>query len=173
MPSPVWSSIFKEIRYNLTDRTDLLRLRQGYNFKSLQEISPFLEPQGSGITALWAQTLALKLNCVVTIGYPEKEDIEEKWPTSPEYYNSVIVVNPDGETIANYRKTFLYYTDETWALEGPQGFYGGSIPQLGTTAMGICRSHSIQTSYWPRRLTRAFRHGYQVGFIVNTRWVEY
>ncbi|KAI1284691.1 carbon-nitrogen hydrolase [Xylaria sp. FL0933] len=110
----------------------------GYNFKSLQEISPFLEPRGSGISALWARTVALKLDCVVTVGYPEKEDVKHKWPTSPEYYNSVLVVNPDGETIAHYRKSFLYYTDETWALEGPEGFYGGSIPQFGTTAMGIC-----------------------------------
>lgn len=39
----------------------------------------------------------------------------------------------------NYRKTFLYYTDETWALEGPDGFYGGTIPGLGNVAMGICK----------------------------------
>ncbi|KAI0096000.1 hypothetical protein GGR51DRAFT_544488 [Nemania sp. FL0031] len=110
----------------------------GYNFKSLRDISPFLEPQGSGITALWARTVALKLNCLVTVGYPEKVDVKPKWPTSPEYYNSVIVVNSDGETIANYRKTHLYYTDETWALEGPDGFYSGFIPGLGNTAMGIC-----------------------------------
>jgi len=37
----------------------------------------------------------------------------------------------------NYRKSFLYYTDETWALEGP-GFYGGVIKDLGNVAMGIC-----------------------------------
>ncbi|KAI1745914.1 carbon-nitrogen hydrolase [Xylaria scruposa] len=111
----------------------------GYNFKSLQQISPFLESRGSGISALWARTTALKLNCVVTVGYPEKVDVKSKWPTSPEYYNSVIAVNSDGETIAHYRKTFLYYTDETWALEGPEGFYGGFIPELGTTtSMGIC-----------------------------------
>jgi hypothetical protein len=48
-------------------------------------------------------------------------------------------VNDDGETIGNYRKRFLYYTDETWALEGQEGFYNGFIPGLGTTAMGICR----------------------------------
>ncbi|KAI0532428.1 carbon-nitrogen hydrolase [Xylaria digitata] len=124
------------------ENLDLLVLPElafaGYNFKSLQEISPFLEPQGSGISALWARDVALRLNCVVTIGYPEKEDVEAKWPTSPEYYNSVIAVNADGETIAHYRKNFLYYTDETWALEGQEGFYGGYIPQLGNTSMGIC-----------------------------------
>ncbi|KAF2970330.1 hypothetical protein GQX73_g3215 [Xylaria multiplex] len=124
------------------ENLDLLVLPElafaGYNFKSLQEISPFLELQGSGISALWARTVALRLNCVVTIGYPEKEDVEAKWPASPEYYNSVIAMNADGETIAHYRKNFLYYTDETWALEGQEGFYGGYIPQLGNISMGIC-----------------------------------
>ncbi|KAH6963611.1 hypothetical protein DER45DRAFT_116405 [Fusarium avenaceum] len=110
----------------------------GYNFKSLQDITPFLEPSGSGITSLWARTIALKYNCTVTVGYPEKVDVSPKWPTGPEYYNSVIVVNGDGETIANYRKSFLYSTDETWALEGGQGFYDGFIPGLGNTSIGIC-----------------------------------
>ncbi|KAI1330200.1 hypothetical protein F5Y16DRAFT_416231 [Xylariaceae sp. FL0255] len=112
----------------------------GYNFKSLQHINPYLEPKGSGITALWARTMALKYNCVVTVGYPEKVDVKPKWPTSPEYYNSVHIVNSDGETIGNYRKRFLYYTDETWALEGQDGFHDSWIPGLGCTAMGICDS---------------------------------
>ncbi|RYP61359.1 hypothetical protein DL770_009807 [Monosporascus sp. CRB-9-2] len=110
----------------------------GYNFKSLQDIAPFLEPSKAGITSLWARTTALKYNCVVAAGYPEKVDVSRNWPTSPEYYNSLIVVNSDGETIANYRKTHLYYTDETWALENPNGFYRGYLPGVGRTAMGIC-----------------------------------
>ncbi|TQN74676.1 Protein N-terminal amidase [Colletotrichum shisoi] len=123
------------------DGLDLLVLPElafsGYNFKSLQHISPFLEHSGSGITSLWARTTALKYNCNVVVGYPEKVDVSDNWPTSPEYYNSAIVVNEDGETIANYRKTFLYYTDETWALEG-QGFFDGPIPGVGNASMGIC-----------------------------------
>lgn len=83
--------------------------------------------------------MALKYNCVVTVGYPEKVDVSPKWPTGPEYYNSAIVVNEDGETIANYRKAFLYYTDESWALEGNKGFYEGIIPGLGKTSIGICK----------------------------------
>lgn len=53
----------------------------GYNFKSLAEITPYLEHAGSGITALWARTTALKYDCVVVVGYPEKVDISPKWPT--------------------------------------------------------------------------------------------
>jgi protein N-terminal amidase len=123
---------------------DQANVPKGYNFKSLQDITPFLEPSGSGITSLWARTIALKYNCVVTVGYPEKVDVSPKWPTGPEYYNSVIVVNGDGETIANYRKSFLYQTDETWALEGNRGFFDGFIPGLGNTSIGICKcSHNI------------------------------
>ncbi|PSR97173.1 hypothetical protein BD289DRAFT_426626 [Coniella lustricola] len=110
----------------------------GYNFKSLNHISPYLEPQGSGISALWARTTALKYNTNVVVGYPEKVDVAPKWPTGPEYYNSTIVINGDGETIANYRKSFLYVIDETWALEGKDGFFADEMPGLGNIAMGIC-----------------------------------
>ena len=74
---------------------------------------------------------------MVTVGYPEKVDVAPKWPASPEYYNSAITVNADGETIANYRKSFLYYTDETWALEGPDGFFDGAIEGLGNVAIAV------------------------------------
>lgn len=104
----------------------------------MQDIAPFLEYSGSGITSLWARTVALKYNCVVTVGYPEKVDLSAQWPANPEYYNSTIVVNAEGETIANYRKAFLYYTDESWALEGNEGFFEGYIPGLGNTSIGIC-----------------------------------
>lgn len=114
------------------------RVLIGYNFKSLQQISPFLEHTCSGISSLWARKTALKYDCCVVVGYPEKVDVTPKWPTSPEYYNSAIIVNGNGETIANYRKSFLYYTDETWALEGGEGFFEGCLPGLGNAAMGIC-----------------------------------
>lgn len=76
---------------------------------------------------------------------------------SPEYYSSSITINRDGETIANYRKSFLYYTDESWALEGPDGFYDGEIEGLGNVAMGICK--------WPTKsFEREFswNHRYQL-----------
>lgn len=132
----------------------------GYNFKSLQEIVPFLEPSRSGISSLWARTMALKYDCTVVVGYPEKVDLSQRWPTGPEYYNSAIVVNGDGDTIANYRKSFLYYTDETWALEG-NGFYNGWIPGAGKTAIGICKCSSTALIL-ATLLTLPSRHGHQV-----------
>jgi protein N-terminal amidase len=87
---------------------------------------------------LWARATALKHECVVTVGYPEKVDM-----ASPEYYNSAITVNADGETIANYRKKFLYFPDKTWALEGPDGFFDGEILGLGNVVMGICKWQTL------------------------------
>lgn len=114
---------------------ELLTSGIGYNFKSKQEIAPFLELAGLGVSSLWARTTALKYDCTVAVGYPERF---RPYPSDrEELFNSLILVNGDGENVANYRKSSLYYTDETWASEG-SGFYGGYIGSLGNTAMGIC-----------------------------------
>jgi predicted amidohydrolase len=69
------------------------------------------------------------------VGYPER--FRPHPSDREELFNSLIVVNGDGENVAHYRKSSLYYTDETWASEG-SGFYGGYINGLGSVAMGIC-----------------------------------
>ncbi|AEO56128.1 hypothetical protein MYCTH_2090061 [Thermothelomyces thermophilus ATCC 42464] len=66
--------------------------------------------------------------------------------SEPENYNSLIVVDRDGETLANYSKSFLYYTDATWAREG-RGFYGGKLGDLGQTAMGICTPYKFEAPW--------------------------
>lgn len=111
----------------------LMRLSTGGQFTSLQDIYPHLEPTGSGITSLWARTIALKYGCTVVVGYPEKVDVSSKWPASPEYYNSAIVINEEGETSGGYRKSHLYGLDETWALEGGDGFFSGDIANMDVT----------------------------------------
>lgn len=109
----------------------------GCHFKSLQDIYPHLEPTGSGISSLWARTIALKYGCSVVLGYPEKVDVTAKWPASPEYYNSAIVINEEGETAGGYRKNHLYGLDETWALEGGDGFFTGEVGGYADTTIGI------------------------------------
>ncbi|KAJ5199077.1 Carbon-nitrogen hydrolase [Penicillium cf. griseofulvum] len=96
----------------------------GYNFPSLEAIEPYLEPAGDGPSASWARETARRLRCKVCIGYPEIEKDSEN-PNKITYYNSLLVVDEDGEFILNYRKSFLYYTDETWAAEGQveRGFH--------------------------------------------------
>ncbi|KAF7194181.1 Protein N-terminal amidase, partial [Pseudocercospora fuligena] len=102
-----------------TTNLDLLVLPEmafsGYNFSSLTHIQPYLEPTASGPTTQWAIKTAKERNCTIIVGYPEKSlepNGEEK------RYNSTVTVGPSGQILANYRKSFLYYTDETWASEG-------------------------------------------------------
>ncbi|PHH64992.1 hypothetical protein CDD81_3629 [Ophiocordyceps australis] len=108
----------------------------GYNFKTLQDVEPFLEDKDSGASCAWARAAAAKYKCVVVAGYPEKVHGPSASSMETERYNAAIVV--DGERVTNCRKSFLYYTDEAWALEG-QGFYHGTISSLGIkTSIGIC-----------------------------------
>ncbi|ORY16110.1 N-terminal asparagine amidohydrolase-like protein [Clohesyomyces aquaticus] len=106
----------------------------GYNFQSLEEITPFLEPTTSGPTTQWAIRIASHYKCHVTVGYPEVTS------TSPQtQYNSTVTVSPSGAILANYRKAFLYYTDETWSSEGPERkFFSGQLGALGNVTLGIC-----------------------------------
>ncbi|KAF4454401.1 carbon-nitrogen family protein [Fusarium austroafricanum] len=127
-----------------TEGLDILILPElafsGRNFKSLNDIEPFLEYPGSGITSLWARTVALKYDCTVVVGYPEKfqnASALDKSTSLPPNYNSALVINEEGETVANYRKRFLASTDETWAREGQDNFLNRPIPKLGMVLMGI------------------------------------
>ncbi|KAF1957474.1 carbon-nitrogen hydrolase [Byssothecium circinans] len=105
----------------------------GYNFHSLEEIQPFLEPTTAGISTQWAIQVAKHYACHVTIGYPEVTTTEPKTQ-----YNSTVTVSPAGTILTNYRKTFLYYTDETWSSEPTSTFYTGMLGTLGPVTHGIC-----------------------------------
>ncbi|KAL4947627.1 carbon-nitrogen hydrolase [Aspergillus filifer] len=100
----------------------------GYNFPSLDSIKPYLEPAGKGPSADWARRTAQRLGCKVCVGYPEIETDEQG---NEKYYNALLVVDEEGSVLLNYRKTFLYYTDETWASEGSAelGFHQLTFPK--------------------------------------------
>lgn len=122
----------------------------GYNFHSLEEITPYLEPTTSGISTQWAIQVAKHYSCHVTIGYPEVTT--PRGHETKTQYNSTVTVSPTGEILCNYRKSFLYYTDETWSSEGPadkshilstssspdQPFFSGHLGALGEVTLGIC-----------------------------------
>ena len=120
----------------------------GYNYPSYDSIKPFLEPTTSGVTTQWAISTAKQLGCHVIAGYPElSTDIDETKQALPnavtnepihKRYNSTVTVSPTGEILANYRKSFLYYTDESWATEGPAGFFCDKLGSLGKVSLGIC-----------------------------------
>ncbi|KAF8443500.1 carbon-nitrogen hydrolase [Terfezia claveryi] len=110
----------------------------GYNFRSLQEISFHLEPTAAGPSTVWARSVARRLRCFVCVGYPECTATSPNPPMGIQRYNSCVLVNPQGNVVSNYRKHFLFSTDERWAEEGKEGFFAGEVPGIGTVAMGIC-----------------------------------
>lgn len=113
-------------------------LSSGYNFLTLEAIQPYLEPTTAGPTTEWAIHTAQRLRCHVTVGYPETI------PSQPGVnYNSTVTVAPDGSVLVNYRKSFLYMKDETWAQEGAgenpkKPFFHGDLGMLGKVSLGIC-----------------------------------
>jgi protein N-terminal amidase len=105
---------------------------------SLAAIGPYLEPTACGPSTQWAQKQAMDFQIAVAVGYPERD------VSSPERkaYNSLVFVDKTGAVVANTRKSFLYYTDETWASEG-QGFFSGELylgplSEKRTVTAGIC-----------------------------------
>lgn len=63
--------------------------------------------------------------------------------------------------LVNYRKSFLYYTDETWAEEGKEGFFAGNVEGLGSVAMGICQSRSsVFFMFSGKRVERGSYHDF-------------
>ena len=117
----------------------------GYNFPDLEAIKPYLEPTAAGPTTEWAIATAKRLHCHIIVGYPEVSTTV----SGSRNYNSTITVSPAGQILNNYRKSFLYYTDEIWASEGPNGsahvhtetskpFFCSTLGPLGNVGHGIC-----------------------------------
>jgi protein N-terminal amidase len=100
----------KSVFCNLISRRSNKQLRN--NYKSLRDIHPVLEPTTAGLTSIWAKETALKYHYIVIVRYLEKVDATLTWPASEQYHSSVIVVDVDGEMIANYRKSFVYSIDK-------------------------------------------------------------
>lgn len=95
----------------------------GYMFTSPADIKPFLEPPRIGRTSLFCRELATRYQCWVVGGYPELATGEgEGGDQGKPGYNSAVLVSPTGEVMGNYRKSFLYDTDKTWAREGESSF---------------------------------------------------
>lgn len=124
---------------------ELQLTQEGYNFQTLEEITPFLEPSCAGPSTQWAVNIARHYNVFVTVGYPEiAKPADPADPASKsENYNSTVTISPQGVVIGTYRKRFLYYTDEVWAHEGDgktsvSGFFAGPLGPLGDVSMGIC-----------------------------------
>ena len=85
----------------------------GYVFSSQDEISKVAEPAFTGKTATLFKELTKIHNCSLVVGFPELYD--------GKYYNSSILVNPDGR-IYLYRKIHLFYEEKSFFTPGDLGF---------------------------------------------------
>ncbi|CUM63795.1 uncharacterized protein PRCAT00001379001 [Priceomyces carsonii] len=81
----------------------------GYNFPNREAIQPFLESSVNGKSVKLAEEISKRYQCFTLIGYPEI--FEDR------IYNSAALVSPSGSLLYNYRKTFLYETDEEWGCD--------------------------------------------------------
>ncbi|CUS21370.1 LAQU0S03e01002g1_1 [Lachancea quebecensis] len=97
----------------------------GYSFHSRPEISAHLcRPQEGPAWELCRQ-ISQGLSCITVMGYPERGDDQQA-------YNSALVVDEEGKLAFNYRKSFLYDTDEEWqCAENPAGFQTFELPLKG------------------------------------------
>lgn len=101
----------------------------GYNFPNPETLKPYLEQTTKpGPSITWAQETSKKLSCFTVLGYPQ---FQEK------VFNSAIVINPQGEIIHNYNKSFLYETDEKFGAVEGEGFKTFEINGI-KTSIGIC-----------------------------------
>lgn len=88
----------------------------GYTFKDREDIRPLCEEAGKGKIFAFCSNLAKQVESYVMAGYPE---IYIEPETNKEhFYNSLYVIDRQGNFMMSYRKHFLYETDETWSEEG-------------------------------------------------------
>lgn len=85
----------------------------GYNFSSRDAIAPYLDKPGFTPSTEFGKYLSQQYKCFTVIGYPELNNTT--------IYNACKLINPLGDEVYNYRKTFLYDTDEVWGCsENPE-----------------------------------------------------
>ena len=90
----------------------------GYNFISRDHILPYTYTAESSPSFKFAQNVSKMFDCYTVIGYPECETESKET-----LYNSAVVVSPKGDLVFNYRKSFLYYTEDNWdCSENPKQF---------------------------------------------------
>ena len=117
--------IFLDIETNLQIMENLLKGCQadlvvfpelstsGYVFKSIEEVKSVSESAFTGRTATLFKKLAKQYDCSLVVGFPEKY--------RDQYFNSSILVNPDGK-IYVYRKIHLFYEENLFFAPGNIGF---------------------------------------------------
>ncbi|AGO11068.1 AaceriAFR415Cp [[Ashbya] aceris (nom. inval.)] len=117
----------------------------GYSFRNRGHILPYTSRAGEGISYTLAKKVSELFGCVTVIGYPEREHAAP----DTRLFNSALVVGGDGQVLFNYRKSFLYTTDENWGCcENPEGFqqFHLEFKQKGIDEHGQCHDVKLASS---------------------------
>ena len=111
----------------------------GYVWSSRDELRPHAEA-ADGPTAAWLREKALHHKLWLVCGYVEQALLAAYLAPDPKevsrLYNSALVVNPQGERLASYRKVLLYELDHSWATPGNRRLIVES--EFGRLVPGIC-----------------------------------
>ena len=112
----------------------------GYSFHNRDHILPYTSKPGEGPSYEFAREVSRAFQCYTVIGYPEIHD-------GGVLYNSAIMTNALGEIVWNYRKSFLYFTDDDWGCaENPAGFQQFEIPVQARDEAGLSHPVKLKTS---------------------------
>lgn len=103
----------------------------GYVFRDREEITPYVEPVPGPTTRLFGR-LARERGTSLILGMPEVD------PATGAYYNSAVLIGPDGGVAGLYRKTHSFYCDTRWAAEGDLGLPVFRGPWPGPVGLLIC-----------------------------------
>ncbi|MCL6580578.1 MAG: nitrilase [Firmicutes bacterium] len=103
----------------------------GYVFRSRGEIAPLVEPVPGPTTRVFGR-LARERRTTLVVGLAEAD------PETGAFYNSAVVIGPDGEPAGVYRKTHSFHVDTHWAAEGDLGLPVFDGPWPGPLGVLIC-----------------------------------
>ncbi|GMM31089.1 amidase [Martiniozyma asiatica (nom. inval.)] len=101
----------------------------GYNFSNEEEIRPFLEEPGKGLSTEIIKD-CIGANGVGVIGYPELEK------EGNIIYNSAMAIK-GGKILHNHRKVHLYETDKTWGAKEGSSWQAFNIPIKNKNLKGM------------------------------------
>ena len=102
--------------------------------------------------------LALRYRVHIVLGLAESD------PAAGKFYNSQVVLGPDGQIKGNYRKMHLFGPDLDWASVGDLG-YQAVATEWGGIGLGIC----CDINYW--ELMSFLAESKVAIFAFSTNWV--
>lgn len=111
------------------------------NFSGPEQAAPYAE-FSNGKTFQYFSQLALELKMYLHIGYLEKDQYSQK------FYNSLMVLGPNGELKANYRKQNLFWGENRYITPGVRAVtYDSPAGKVGLTICADIYDYKVMDYY--------------------------